>query len=242
MADLAAFAEKRGITFPLLSDEGSHTIRRLGLLNEHIEAQHAFYGVQVQPYYYGIPYPGVFVLDGDGVITEKRFELSYRVRLSPVVVLEEAFGGRSSRAGLTARAQGPHLAVEGRLDAPIYHIYERHRLTVELQLAAGVHAYGEPVPDGYVPLTIEVEPVAGLILGPLTLPPTRPFRVQGLPEDFHVYAGRVLAQLPLHVEQLHEQLTLVVRVGYQACTDRECFPPAEVRLELPCRGVDLVRD
>ena len=46
---LAAFAEKRGITYPLLSDEGSHTIGALGLLNEqHLVEQHAFYGIQTR--------------------------------------------------------------------------------------------------------------------------------------------------------------------------------------------------
>ena len=33
---LAAFAAARGITFPVLSDEGSATIREYGLLNEEM--------------------------------------------------------------------------------------------------------------------------------------------------------------------------------------------------------------
>ena len=41
VATLSAFADKHGITFPLLADEGSVTIRALGLLNEHLEQQHA---------------------------------------------------------------------------------------------------------------------------------------------------------------------------------------------------------
>lgn len=37
VAVLRAFADKHGLSFPLLSDEGSHVIRRLGLLNERVQ-------------------------------------------------------------------------------------------------------------------------------------------------------------------------------------------------------------
>lgn len=46
VAILQAFASRYGITYPLLSDEGSLVIRRLGLLNEQLEQQHAHCGVR----------------------------------------------------------------------------------------------------------------------------------------------------------------------------------------------------
>jgi hypothetical protein len=39
VATLAAFADKHDITYPLLSDAGSVTIRSLGLVNEHVAEQ-----------------------------------------------------------------------------------------------------------------------------------------------------------------------------------------------------------
>jgi len=45
VATLAAFAATHGITFPLLSDEASAVIRRLGLHNEQVQADHATYGI-----------------------------------------------------------------------------------------------------------------------------------------------------------------------------------------------------
>jgi len=86
---LAAFAEQHGISFSLLSDEGSQTIRRLGLLNEHVAEQQAFYGRGVEPRHQGIPYPGLFMLDETGVVVSRQFEQSYRVRPAPDVLLEE---------------------------------------------------------------------------------------------------------------------------------------------------------
>ena len=41
VATLSAFADKHEITYPLLSDVGSVTIRSLGLINEHLAEQHA---------------------------------------------------------------------------------------------------------------------------------------------------------------------------------------------------------
>src|SRR5687767_8478227 len=77
---LAKFAERHGITFPLLSDEGSLVIERLGLLNAHNEQQAAHYGLAVTDRHDGLPYPGTFLLDEQGRVVEKRFEQSYLVR------------------------------------------------------------------------------------------------------------------------------------------------------------------
>jgi peroxiredoxin len=66
---LARFAEKRKITFPLLSDPGSKTITAYGLLNKEAKAKTA-----------GIPYPGTMVIDKDGVIRAKVFLDGYRDR------------------------------------------------------------------------------------------------------------------------------------------------------------------
>ena len=48
---LAGFAERHGISYPLLSDAGGGPIRELGILNEEA-------GERVE----GVPHPGVFVL------------------------------------------------------------------------------------------------------------------------------------------------------------------------------------
>ena len=52
----------------------------LGLINERVQEDHAYYGIQPNPKHVNLPYPGVFVLDAAGTITHKRFHQSYRVR------------------------------------------------------------------------------------------------------------------------------------------------------------------
>ena len=101
-AVLAEFADKRGITFPLLSDEGSHAIRALGLLNQHVAEQHAFYGVAVRDEHHGVPYPGTFVLDEHGVVTARYFEQSYRMRPTAALFREFALRPMRRRGGTRA--------------------------------------------------------------------------------------------------------------------------------------------
>ena len=61
---LQSFATKHGISYPLLSDRERRVINELGILNTHIPEHHEWYGV---------PYPGFFMVDRDGVVFEKSF-------------------------------------------------------------------------------------------------------------------------------------------------------------------------
>ena len=68
-------------TFPLLHDEDSAHIKAMGILNAQYEPGHRAYG---------IPYPGIFVLDSDGVIRAKLAEEDYRMRPDFSLVLDAA--------------------------------------------------------------------------------------------------------------------------------------------------------
>ncbi len=68
---LDRFTRKHRLTFPLVSDQGSKVIRELGLLNEEYDPETR---------YYGVPYPGIFLLDSSGTIVAKFAEMDYRER------------------------------------------------------------------------------------------------------------------------------------------------------------------
>jgi peroxiredoxin len=76
---LAEFADKRQITFPLLSDTDSKTINAYGLLNKEAKRKAE-----------GIPYPGTFLIDKDGIIRAKLFVDGYRERHSVNELLKAA--------------------------------------------------------------------------------------------------------------------------------------------------------
>jgi peroxiredoxin len=162
---LSGFAQKYNISYPLLSDEGSVVIRRLGMLNERLAEHQAFYGIPVRDDQQGVPYPGSFVLDEQGVVVERRFQDSYRVRPTALGLLESAFGEISGGHGPEDRAAGGGVAVRAYLDSSTYRAFQQLRLTFEVQVEPGLHVYGRPIPDGYVPLSVEVAPIEGVEVG-----------------------------------------------------------------------------
>lgn len=81
VATLKEAEEEYAITFPMLYDENSAFINALGILNTQYEPGHRAYG---------IPYPGIFVIDSQGVIRAKLAEEDYRERPDFSLVLEQA--------------------------------------------------------------------------------------------------------------------------------------------------------
>ncbi|MBI2939033.1 MAG: redoxin domain-containing protein [Chloroflexi bacterium] len=239
---LAAFAAKHGITYDLLADVGSHAIRALGLLNEHIAEQHAHYGVPMRDHVRGVPYPGSFALDQNGIVVGKWFEQSYRVRPTAVWLLEDGFGGESTLPRAVAEATTAEVRVSAWLSGRSYRPYQKLELNLEVDVPTGLHVYGQPVPDGYTPLTVAVESLDGLEVGPLELPAPRPVHFAELGETLPVHKGTFRGQLSVILLKNLGPVNLSVRVSYQACSDRSCYPPGEVTVALPLEGLDNVRD
>lgn len=234
------FAKKHGITYALLSDEGSQVIRALGLLNEQVYEQHAAYGIPKQDHHWGVPYPGVFLLDAQGYVTQKRFQQSYRERETGVGLLEQGFRVASSIHGPESLGQSEGVKVRAYLDSESYRFFQRLWLTVELTIEPGLHVYAQPIPEGYIPLTIEVSPIAGLVVGDPQWPTPQPFRIAGLDEAFYVYEDNVALSLPVTLTQEGDDQTLQVEVRYQACSKTDCFMPRAIALPLSVRSADHV--
>jgi hypothetical protein len=241
VAVLRDFAAAHGISYRLLSDEGSHVIRALGLLNARVQEDHAHYGIAPNPRHVDLPYPGVFVLDAEGRVGEKRFYESYRERETGGGLIAQALGIFAEPVA-PADAAGPVVRARAWLDSPTYAFFQRLALTVELTITPGFHVYGAPVPPGLVPLSVEVAPIDGLEVGPVTWPTPQRFQMPELGDQLWVHHGAVRGTLPLtftappgggdHV--------VGVTVRYQACDESTCFAPSSLALDVPVREVALV--
>src|SRR5580765_7402867 len=123
---LKGFADKHGIAYPLLSDTGSHVMRRLGLLNAHVQDDHAAYGIKPNPRHVDLPYPGVFILDANGIVTDKRFHVSYRERDSGAGLLAVALGiAVPPPLAATSSASGDVVRARAWLDSETYAWFQR---------------------------------------------------------------------------------------------------------------------
>lgn len=239
---LRGFAEKHGITYSLLSDQGSHVIRRLGLLNERVQDDHAHYGIAANPRHVGLPYPGVFALDERGVVTRKRFHESYRERDTGLGLAARTLD-RLVAIGASEEASGDEVVrVRAWLDSPTYAFFQRVHVNMEVSVAPGFHVYGHPAPAGCVPLSVDVAAIDGVEVGPVEWPAPNPFAVDGLDERFCVHEGTVRGSLPLTFSAPPGAGAHVVRitVSYQACSDAACLVPASVSRDLRIEEIALV--
>ena len=67
---LRRFAAKKKIRFPLLSDKESRVIQDYGILNREVTRER----------FKGIPHPGTFIINEDGVVVDKLFYEGYKKR------------------------------------------------------------------------------------------------------------------------------------------------------------------
>jgi peroxiredoxin len=76
-----AFAERHGITVPILSDVDTLSFRTLGILNPDYQPGDTAYG---------IPYPGMIIIAPDGRVVGKLFLEGYSTRVSAAAALTYA--------------------------------------------------------------------------------------------------------------------------------------------------------
>jgi peroxiredoxin len=233
---LADFAQRNGIDYPLLADEGSRVIRELGLLDEDLDTHHAEFGGQVRDEQRGVCYPGVLVLDEQGVVTQRRFQRNYRVRESGASLLAQALNIDAPTVPSPAETREDELVrITAQLDSPTYWRYQRLRVMVDLNIAPGAHVFAAPSPSEYTPLNIEVS-ANRAIIGGSELPEPWAFKIEGLADDLWVYEGNLHLSVPLEFvmdrgDAMGDQ-SIIVRVHYQACSETTCHPPSEAVFEL----------
>jgi peroxiredoxin len=80
---LRNFIDRQHVAYPLLSDPDSKIIRALDILNETTKPG---------TFTYGIPYPGIYIVDVQGQVVSKYFEDDYRERVSTANILSRQFG------------------------------------------------------------------------------------------------------------------------------------------------------
>jgi len=227
---LKDFAAAHGIGYPLLSDADSQVMRALGLINERVQEDHAAYGIAANPRHVNLPYPGVLVLDREGVVVQKRFFESYRERDTGPGLIAQVLGVFAEPAAAAMATDGAVVKARAWLDSPTYAFFQRLLLTVEIAVAPGFHVYGETAQDGLTPLAVQIDPIPGLEVGPAHWPKA------------DVHEGVIHGTVPLTFAGAPGggDHTLGVTVHVQACDDSSCLVPASLHFELPVREAPMV--
>ena len=247
---LAAFTRQRGITFPMLSDVGSETIKRYGILNtvameavgpnakdpalaEDVKTYVSVVGANARQA--GIAFPGTFILGRDGRVKSRFFEDSYIERNTSSSVM--------ARLGTGQPVSGSKIST-GEIDLTTYPsdsaVAPGNRFTLALDIVPhrGMHVYA-PGASSYRVIVLNIEPQPFVRLLPAKYPASEIYFFKPLNERVPVYQkpfallqeivleGTPQAQAALRGK---EALALKGSLQYQACDDKLCFNPAEVPL------------
>ena len=228
VAVLKNFSERKGITFPLLSDADSKVIRGFGLLNESVS--------QDTPQY-GIPYPGTFILDPSGVVLKKYFEKDFRQRYTASEILVRQYGEAADSPGQTIDA--PHLHLTTSASLGTVHWGERLSLVATIELRPGVHVYAPEV-QNYIPIELSLTPTAAFQAHEPDYPPSRTMRLKAIGETVPVYERRlrIVEDITIAPEAQvkpllspNGELTVEGSLHYQACDAKICYAPRSVPLK-----------
>jgi hypothetical protein len=228
---LTDFADAYNITYTFLSDPKSEVIRHIGILNTIIAEDD-------QPWF-GIPYPGTYLLDAEGTITHKFFENNLAVRVGPEQLL------RAFRGDTLAEWEQPNLAsaptevtAKVFLEGQTLALSVQRELVAQLTVPVGSHVYASPAPEGIVAVDIEVDANPLLVFRDIVRPPSETHSLSETAETFQVHHGQLVLRLPVTIngmvtgEERNNEIVIEGTVRWQSCDDEVCDLPGKHRFEL----------
>jgi len=255
---LAAFAERRGITFPLLSDDGSSVITEFGILNTVVieglgpnqddpdvvadihkyVAASVFDSEQLRRTIVGTPYPGTFMLDANARVTSRFFEEFYRERTTTSNVMLKLGIGLTPIAAV--RGTTAQLKFTAYPSNPMVTAGSRFSLAVEVEPNPDMHVYAPGAETmGYRVIGLNMAPSEYVRFEPVIFPESEIYHFEPLDEYVPAYQESFTLLREAVVDASAEAeaalaeldaLTLSGSLDYQACDDAICYPPASVPL------------
>lgn len=261
---LADFARRRGITFPLLSDDDSEVITEFGILNTVAEeglgpdADNPEVQADVARYVsvfgasqliVGTPYPGTFMVDRRGRVTSRFFEEFYRERNTTSNVMLKLGVGVSPIEAV--QGETAHLKFTAYPSNSTVTVGTRFSLALEVEPGENMHVYAPGAEEkGYRVIGFNLAPNPLARVEPVAYPESEIYYFEPLDEHVPVYQDKftLLQEIVMDASREAETvmgeldaLTLTGTLEYQACDDAICFLPQSVPvsftldLELPDR-------
>jgi peroxiredoxin Q/BCP len=221
---LADFAQRHGITFPMLSDLRSKIIKDFGILNTAIPRD---------VMQYGIPNPGTYMVDADGAVRSKYFLADEFERYSTPTILLREFGsveGTRETVVNTDRLELKYYATRDVLRAAV-----RFTLVLDFDLKDKVHVYA-PGAQHYIPLSLELDSSRYFHAERVKYPQPQILYLAAIKETVSVFEGRFRITQDLttwnrEVIGTMRELKINGRLRYQACDDKICYLPETIPLE-----------
>lgn len=210
------FSESNGnFRYSLLADPESKIIKAFGLLNPNTRP-----GTLV----HGMAFPGVYIVNVEGIVQQKIFNKSYRQRMAPETVLMKVYGVGEGEQRIEAEVK-PQFKLKAYTSQDNLRAGNRFLFFADIDLYEKVHLYAPGSSYRAVDIKIADNPV--LKVGKLKLPEPEMILLDVINETVPVYHGKVKINRELVISP-HYRGTLInidATLEYQTCDDELCYPP-----------------
>ena len=248
---LAGYSKRNGITYPLLSDVGSATIRRYGIVNTVVEealgpngkdpavrADLQRYATVNEPSerQRGIPFPGTFMVDRQGRVTSRFFEDYYWERNTVSNMLLRV--GAAGAPVQATQASTAHLDLKTYPSDASVALGTRFTLALDIAPKRGMHVYA-PGAANYRVISLQIDPQPHVRTLPLRYPASEIYHFVPLNERVPVYQKPFTLLMDVVPEATAEgrkalagrnELVITGTLEYQACDDKLCYNPVSLPL------------
>jgi peroxiredoxin len=262
---LAAFSKQRGITFQLLSDFGSATIKKYGLLNPlteeafgphrddpEVKAEIAKYvsGVGARQEMLGMALPGTLVLDRRGRVTARFFEDFYVERNTVSSLLVKLGGAGTLVAG--TKTSTNHLDVTSYASDATVATGNHFSVVLAVTPHPGLHVYAPGAEShGYRVISLKLDPNPLIRAFPVQYPAAEIYYFKPLKERVPVFQKpfRLTQELVLDGSAASQEalrgkteIAITGALQYQACDEKVCYTPVSLPLSWKVTLRDLIRE
>jgi hypothetical protein len=240
VATLKHFSDRVGLKYPLLSDEGSKTIRAFGIFNENNKPGTLAHGT---------PFPGTYIVDARGAVKSKYFEEDYAERTTAAAIIAREFRELSGAA--VKEMETKHLKLRASATNGAVWAGSRLTLMLDVEMKPKMHVYAPGV-EGYIPVSWTVKSDKTHLAREASWPKSRILHLEAIKEKVPVYEGRFRVARDMTVGHVPELRPLMEADGklvvegsfrYQACDDKICYQPQTIPLkwEFEIRQLDRTR-
>jgi peroxiredoxin len=240
-AILASFAKRRSITYPLLSDGSSALIDKFGIRNPE--------GTGMQA---GIPYPGFYLIDRQGIIRKRFFETAYVNRLTSSNLYEYLYGEFALPTPTKQLESTPHVTITTAQSDTDVTPGAVVRLIVSLTPGPDTHVYAPGAEkQQYHVTSLTITPSDLYVATATSYPKSELLNFPELKETVPVYTGKtvfttsvaaVVNRTTIPIFAQNPRIAIKGELEYQACTPTVCFPPVKTPVEWALNLRQLDRD
>ena len=216
---LESFSDRMGgFHYSLLSDPNSEIIESYGIRNPNPDP-----GSRTD----GMAFPGTYIVNTDGIVQEKFFQDSHRIRPTAETVLMKTFGADGGRR---TEVQLPQFNFTAYASQDNWRPGNTIVLVADFDLPELMHLYA-PGSD-YTAANLSIVENEFVLQGRLDLPEAEILYLEPIDESVPVYHGTPQIQREITLSPAYREETIAIDaiLTYQACDDEICFPPADFEL------------